>query len=470
MQPDTQCDAGLDAVVTPPGPPSSNAPQGTLGMTREIAARAVQLGRNALPGPVTTVARQCVIDWFAVTLAGLDEPLAGILRDLHSDPVRGGATVVGTRRRTSVAAAALVNGATSHALDYDDVQPLVGHCTTAVFPAALAVAESVGASGEDLLRAFVAGYETATSIGAVAMPGHYARGFHSTGTLGTFGAAAAAGVLLRLDEDQMSIALGLAGAQAAGLKCMFGSMAKPLHAGKAAANGVLAAELARRGYTAHPAVLETPQGFLATQADPDPSRSRRAPAGGFAILGNLFKHHAACYLTHSTIEAMVALVGRHDLTPQDIAVVEVRVPAGHLDVCNIASPSTGLGAKFSLRHAVALAAFRRDTSEVATFSTELALDPQLAAFRERVTVLGDHPHGMGAEVQVTARSGRLFRQECDVGIPQTDLARQGGRLAAKFTSLTEPVLGVPAARSLLARLDGLETAPSVSAILKASAR
>jgi len=171
----------------------------------------------------------------------------------------------------------------------------------------LAIAEAKGRSGMDVLRAFIAGYEAAGFVGSLVMRSHYERGFHSTATVGSFGAAAAAGLLLDLDEAQMAVALGLAGTQAAGLKSMFGTMGKPFHAGRAAANGVLAARLAARGFTANASVLEVAQGFIATQSDSDPSIDVPLPPRGSLVVETLFKYHAACYLTHSSIEAIKLL-------------------------------------------------------------------------------------------------------------------------------------------------------------------
>src|SRR5512139_3270628 len=226
---------------------------GLQGITRSIAASARSIRYEALPEDVVFLARQCVIDWFGVALAGADEPLTRILRAEAAE--EGGnprATLIGSGQRTSTQQAALVNGAASHALDFDDVSMMMsGHPSVPVIPALLALAEERGASGEPFIAAFVAGFEVACRIGALMMPGHYSAGWHATGTLGTFGAAAACANLLQLDEDRWLHALGIAGAQAAGLKSMFGTMCKPLHAGKAAANGLLAAKLAERGFTSN---------------------------------------------------------------------------------------------------------------------------------------------------------------------------------------------------------------------------
>ena len=189
------------------------------GVTRSIAASARTISFESLPADVVVLARQCVLDWFGVTLAGADEPLARMLRDEALE--NGGnpqATVIGGGMRTSVQQAALINGAASHALDFDDVQmTMSGHPSVPVIPALLALAEHRGASGADFIAAFVAGFEVECRVGALVMPGHYSTGFHATGSLGTFGAAAACAHLMGLSEEQWLHALGIAGALAAGL-------------------------------------------------------------------------------------------------------------------------------------------------------------------------------------------------------------------------------------------------------------
>ncbi len=395
-----------------------------------------------------TVAKQCVMDWFGVTLAGTREPVAGILRDEILPHARGPSSVLGADRRCAPADAALINGTTSHALDYDDVHPLIGHPTAAILPAALAVGEAEGQSGMQVLRAFIAGYETAGYIGSVVFRSHYERGFHSTATLGSFGAAAAAGLLMNLNAAQMAIAIGLAGTQAAGLKCMFGTMAKPFHAGRAAANGVLAARLAARGFTASPNVLEAEQGFIRTQSDADPDAQMLFPQRCSLVVQTLFKYHAACYLTHATIEAVTLLRKRLSLHAPDVASIEVHVPPGHLSVCNIAAPQTGLETKFSLRHVAALAVIGRNTAAIETFSDVGAIDPEITAIRERVTVHGDRQAGDGAYVAIKRRGGSIAETTFDAGNPEGNLDYQGERLTTKFRSLAIPVLGSERAERL----------------------
>jgi 2-methylcitrate dehydratase PrpD len=434
-------------------------------LTSKLAHHSVGYRHAQLDAPAVTVAKQCILDWFGVTLAGLDEPVARILRDEIAEDSRGRSSIVGSALTCAPADAALVNGATSHALDYDDVHPLVGHPTAAILPAALAVGEAEGRTGMEVLRAFIAGYEAAAFVGSLVMPSHYARGFHSTATLGSFGAAAAAGLLMNLDDAQMAIAFGLAGTQAAGLKSMFGTMAKPFHAGRAAANGVLAARLAARGFTANPAVLEIEQGFIATQSDGLATDKAELSRPGSVIVETLFKYHAACYLTHSTIEAVTALRHQLSLSGEDVAAIDVHVPSGHLSVCNIPAPRTGLETKFSLRHTAALAVCGEDTAAIRTYSDENAVDSVLTAVRDRVTVHGDRPPGHDARVVIKTRAGKAAETRLDVGIPDTNLDRQGERLASKFRSLAEFVVGVERAEKLRRNIATFDTLQDIRALM-----
>src|SRR4029077_8154201 len=226
----------------------------TTDLTRALAEQASAVTYDALPEPVRALARQCLLDYYGVALAGADDPLAHILLDELAEA--GGAAqagVIGHRARLPALSAALVNGAIGHALDYDDVNlAMPGHPSVAILPGLLALAEARQSSGHEVVAAFVAGYETACRIGMALRPGHYNLGFHATGTVGTFGAAAACARLLGLDAAMTGQALGIAGTQASGLKSQFGTMSKPFHAGKASHNGLLAARLAGRGVKCRP--------------------------------------------------------------------------------------------------------------------------------------------------------------------------------------------------------------------------
>jgi len=441
----------------------------TSDVTARLAAAAKAITFASLPADVVTLARQCMLDWYGVTLAGWNEPLSRILREEAAES--GGnpqATLVGSGEKVAVHQAALINGAASHALDFDDVQmTMSGHPTVPVLPAVLALAEQIGASGEDVVAAFVAGFEVECRVGALVMPGHYSTGFHATGTLGAFGSAAACAHLLRLSDEQWLHALGIAAAQAAGLKAMFGTMCKPLHAGKAAANGLLAAKLASRGFTSNTASLEAAQGFAATQTTtPNAGRALAGLGAEYAIRGVLFKYHAACYGTHETIEAVLRLRRRHGFTSSDIRGIALAVPAGNLAMCNIQEPTTALEGKFSLRFTAALAVAGDDTSEQA-FTDEAVRTPALVSLRDRVSVAARNDGARaGTDVAITTVSGETFRESVNLDTPATDLDAQWASLEAKFFSLARPVVGSEAATKLRDRISHIEQLSSVDELAR----
>jgi len=439
---------------------SDAKPTGNL--TELLAERAANLRYPDLPDGVREVARQCVLDYLGVAIAGAGDPLVGILLDEMAEAGGAGqASVVAHPQRLPMLSAALVNGAAGHALDFDDVNvAMPGHPSVAVLPGLLALSEAKASSGRDVLTAFVAGYETECRIGAALSPGHYDLGFHSTATIGSFGAAAACARLIGLDAGETATALGIAGTQAAGLKSQFGTMCKPFHAGKAAQNGLLAARLAARGFSSRTDLVECVQGFALTHGpDFSPAAALAEPASGFYMTANLFKYHAACYFTHAPIECARTLRSEHNLSPDNIARLTLRVDASTDRVCNIPVPVDGLQSKFSLRQTVAMALAGIDTASLAAYAEATARNPALVALRERMVIEFQHnwPQTV-AELDVELRGGKRVSACHDSGISAADLVEQGRRLADKFDSLVAPVLGSARTRELretIAGLDGL---------------
>jgi 2-methylcitrate dehydratase PrpD len=442
-------------------------------LTRTLAERACAVTYDALPEPVRALARQCVLDYLGVGLAGADDELARILLDELAEA--GGAAqtaVIGHGARLPVLSAALVNGAIAHALDYDDVNlAMPGHPSVAILPALLALAEEKKASGELVIAAFVAGYETCCRVGMAMRPGHYTRGFHATGTVGAFGAAAACAHLLGLDAEATARALGIAGTQSAGLTSQFGTMCKPFHAGKAAQNGLLAARLAARGFSSRPDLIECDQGFAATHApDFHPEKALAEPKRGFHIFNNLFKYHAACYMTHAPIECGRQLRAQ-GVAPADIAAINLRLHQATDRVCNIPAPTDGLEAKFSLRQTVAMALSGIDTASLGAYSVATATDPALIGLRERVNFdfREDFPEA-GAEIEIALKDGRKATATFDAGIPNSDIADQGKRLAEKFDALAAPVVGAARARELRETIAGLDGLADTGVLVKLAAK
>ena len=428
-------------------------------LTLKLVERTQGIEADALPSDVREIARQCVLDWIGVALGGSGDHLTHILLDeAVSEGGKPEATVVGHAARVTASQAALVNGASSHILDYDDVNlAFNGHPSAAILPALLALAERQRARGQELIAAFVAGYEIACRVGLLVAPGHYARGYHATSTVGSLGAAAACARLLKLDPERAAHAIGIAATQAGGLKSMFGTECKPFHAGVAAHNGLRAARLAAAGMIARPDALECRQGFAAvTSPDFNPQAALADPAR-FFLRDNLFKYHASCYGTHASIEGLRELREGNAIRPQDVARVTLRVEKGSDAMCNIANPRTALEAKFSLRFMAAAALMGADTSDLAFFNDARTGDAALCALRDKVCVelVSDWPM-MQAEVIIEMNDGRVLRVTHDAGVPGTDVELQCKRLVAKFERLVEPVLDLERCRKILGVLQRLE--------------
>lgn len=411
--------------------------------TRALVRAVRGITWDKTPDEAREVARHCLLDFLGCAIAGSREPLSNILVD---EVVRGEgsreASLIGRNERASRLTAALVNGAAGHALDFDDTHMAMGgHPSVPVVPAVLALAETIGASGRSVLEAIVVGIELECRLGAMLGGKHYAIGFHSTGTVGTFGAAAACAHMLALDEDGWLRALGLAGTQAAGLKSGFGTMAKPLHAGRAASNGLFSALAAHGGYSSNTAIIETAQGFAATHAGAIPSPAiLERDAGKFLIRDTLFKYHASCYLTHAPIQAARQIRDEHRIDPKTIDEIELRVAPSLLSVCNIQEPRTGLEGKFSLRATTALALLGDDTSDLATFSDVRVTDRTVVTLRDRVRVTPVEKTPQTYATVIVKSGGRTFEAAADSGEPTANLAAQRENLVRKFIALTSPIL------------------------------
>jgi 2-methylcitrate dehydratase PrpD len=448
--------------------------QSGKGLTRALAEQARTLRFQDIPESIRTWARQCVLDYIGCGIAGASDELTVILlAEMQEHGGKESASILGHPGRLPAGSAAIVNGAAAHALDFDDVNlAMPGHPSVAILPALLALAEERGSSGADVLTAFVAGYELQCRVGRTISPGHYdVLGFHATATVGSFGAAAACAHLLGLDADKFAAALGIAGTQAAGLKSMFGTMCKPLHAGKAAYHGVMAAKLAARGFTSRTDVIECGQGFARTHSpDFNPDRAFDTPPNGWWIASNLFKYHASCYMTHAAIEAARKLREQHGFSPDQVDRIDVRLEESCDRICNIPAPTTGLEAKFSLRLTTAMGLAGIDTSRLSTYSREVAADPELIGLRDKVSF--NFQTGIPntfTEIGLSLRDGSRFTAQHDSGVPATDVVHQGKRLEAKFAALVDPVLGTNTTARLLADIGRFDQLPDIRIVQTLSA-
>lgn len=435
----------------------------------QIVADASRISGPALSEPLLERARQMVLDWLGVTIAGAGQPSARAIHRVCA--AEGGApvaSVFGTAHRFTSRQAALANGDASHALDYDDMG-FGGHPAVVILPAVFAVAEQVDASGIETVEAIVQACEVMHRIDLACGRSAYPRGFHLTGTMGAFAAAMGAGRLLRLDHAMLVNALGVAGTQAAGLKASFGTMAKHLNAGNAAAVGVLSAMLAREGFTGAEDIFEGPQGLVVSHngdlAAFDPSRRGD---GRLGIETVMFKFHAACGGTHSAINGINGIKAKRPFSFGDVERVDIAVPQAAMTVCGIAEPVNGVEAMFSIAHAASLAIMDRPTGP-SSFTDASPHDPALIAARRLVHI---HPTprlptpGSANEVTVRLKSGEVHEACVSALIVATDneLADQWQRLEAKFVDLVAPILGGNRTDEIIETVGNLERLESLSAL------
>ena len=441
----------------------------TAQFTAAVAEEVTAVRADRLPPEVAERARHVLLDWLGVTIAGSAEPSARIAQRVAAR--EGGAplaSILGTQLRTGPQQAALANGVAAHALDYDDGNRWAGaHPSAPIVSAVLALAEARDATGAQAVEAIVAGIQALCLIGYANGPSHYAKGFHTTGTIGAFGAAAGCARLLGLDPEATSRALSLAATQAAGLKAVFGTMGKHLNAGRAAANGLLAAELAAEGFTAPADSIEAAQGFAATQSTSFDA-ARRQQDGRYGIEQVLFKRYACCADTHSAIEGVRAIAARRPVSPDQVAGVRLRVASGLLDVCAIPVPRNGTEGKFSVAYATALA-IAGETAGPEDFTDEAVRRGPLRDLLSRIELEAGWEGHASDPIEVTLRltDGTTETAVVNPLIPaaEGELPAQWSSLVAKFTALAEPVLGGASAAELLRNVTGVMHCDSVAALL-----
>lgn len=403
-------------------------------ITAQLSEFAAEKQNDAIPESAVAMLRLSLLDWAAVAIAGRDEPVSKITRQMVLDEAGAPqASLIGHKGRVPARAAALANGATSHALDYDDTHfAHIGHPSVAVIPAALAVAQARGADAAAFQAAALIGVEASIRVGVWLGRDHYQAGFHQTGTAGAFGAGLAAARLMGLDQAGCAMVLGLLATRASGLKSQFGTMGKPFNAGLAAANGVEAADLVARGFVANPDALESPQGFGATHHGQNLSNGLEGIGKEWLFEDISHKFHACCHGLHAALEAGLTLA---PLQADMIDRIDVATHPRWMTVCNQIAPMTGLGAKFSYGTVLAMQILGHDTATLDSYADAICADPAVQALRARVHVTPDADVAETAtRLQVRLRDGTQHVASYDLIAPIT-LAQRQQKLQAKARSL-----------------------------------
>lgn len=434
-----------------------------IDLTRKLAHFIVNTNAADIPEQAIEHAKVALMDWIAVTLAGKDDPLVAKLVN-YADLLGGKqqATVIGYGIKKNISETALINGAASHALDFDDtLEVVVGHPTVTLYPALLAIAEWKGLTGQELLTAYLIGLKVAAVIGQCGGMAHYMHGWHGTSTLGHFASAAGCAKILGLDEQQTIYALGIAGTQASGLKSAFGTMCKPFHAGKASQAGLMSALLASDGFTSSDTILEGTFGFLEVLNGKLNENAAEALNAPWEAADLAQKYHASCHATHSPIEGTLEIVEAEGLKLDDIKSIKLHVSELALGAAGQTDPQTGLAGKFSIAYCVANALLRGNTGTSA-FTDEKVNDPKIKEFMKKISLVKkDDFKLVEAIIDLETIDGKIYTRTIDVMKDIPDLEKKREKITAKFLDLSSEYIDNEKAEKLIKIIYSLDQLENV---------
>ena len=446
-----------------------------MSLTEHVVCYITETPAESIPPEAITAAKRALLDTAGVTLAGVPEDGPTIVRDLVSGHGPGPASIIGSEQRAQLLDAALATGTAAHALDYDDTTlPLHGHPSAPLLPAVFALAEERGRSGAALLDAFVIGFEVEARLGHAVDPSQYNQGWHATATAGTLGVAAAGSRLLGLDPERTRNALGIALSLAGGSRANFGSMTKPLHVGNAARGGLQATLLAERGFTASEESIGGPLGFLklfSREGEDAPERIEALGEGwGIVDPGINVKRYPCCYGTARSADNVFALIAEHDLQPDDVERIDVRVEPGGLAALIHPRPRDGLQGKFSMEYVLSAILLDREL-KLATFEDEAVLRPAARSLIERIhTSEGAPPPEFAgvrkfSHVEVALAGGGRLEHAVDEAAGSADHPLSWDELADKYRDTAGRVLDEEAIERGIEQFATLETARSVDGLI-----
>lgn len=448
-----------------------------LKVTKRLANFASETVFEDLPKDVVERAKLCLLDWMGAALAGSDERPTRLATNMFREIGGRKESTVVRGEMTSCTNAAFVNGLMSHFLELDDSTLVNGaafHTGVTTIPPALALGERERCTGKDFIAAVVLGYDIGIRIAAIVNPSHIDKGWHGTGTLGSFCAVASAGKILKLDSSQMINALGIAGTQASGFQQTFGSMCKSFHAGRASYNGVIGALLASKGFTNAPDLLEGKRGFCkVTSDDFNVEQAIRDLGRDYKIMNNKFKIHASCGMTHGAIDALLKIVEKEDLKSVDVKEIRLKVARFVKEIVGQDfQPRDKIQAKFSLPFCAAIAVYRREAS-LSEFNDEMVSDRMVGKLMRRVVLEADSTMdkvlsngAFGAQVSIQTKDGRTFQERVDIprGYRGNPLSKR--ELVHKFRDLAKPFLRRKDVDRIVHIVDDLENLPDIRSLTK----
>jgi 2-methylcitrate dehydratase PrpD len=421
-------------------------------VTRILAEFAAGHASGQWDARVENEAHRTFLNWIGCAIgASRHATIEAALAAVHELAPSSQASILGRKERVDMAAAALLNGISSHTFDFDDT-----HLRTIIHPAgpvassALALAEHIGASGRQFLDAMVLGIDVACRVGNAIYPDHYDRGWHITGSTGMLGAAAACSRLLALDAQRTAMALGIAASQPIGVREQFGTMTKSFHIGGSARAGLMAALMAKHGYTASMRALEAPRGLMQTfSAKCDWNEITDELGTRFEIAFNTYKPFACGIVIHPAIDGCVQIRTMHGLRAEDVERIDLKVHPLVLELTGKTTPRIGLEGKFSVYHACAAAIIFGQAGEH-EFSDAAVARPDVIALRNRIKAQADDAIREDAvDIIVTCRDGRALHLVVEHAIGSMERPMTDADLRAKFHGLVDPVLGAARAAELI---------------------
>jgi len=465
-------------AVVSPRMGSAQSPAGTSGsepgptnITRTLARYVLSAKKEDLPSKVRHEAARTLLNYVGCAVGGSNHETVDIAVAALS-PFSGPAqaSVLGRKERLDILHASLMNGISSHVLDYDDTHlRTIIHPGGPVISAILALSETRPISGADFVNALVVGVEAECRIGNAVYPEHYNTGWHITGTTGVFGAAAAAGKLMGLNEQQMLWALGLASTQPVGLQEMFGTMTKSFHPGRAAQNGLTSALMAARNYTSSTQSLEARYGWANVLSTAHKYGEITENLGStYEISVNSYKPFACGVVMHPTIDGCIQLRNEHKLTASVIDRIDLRVHPLVLELTGKKTPATGLEGKFSIYHAAA-AAIVEGEGGVAQFSDRAVRLPEVIALRDRVSTTVDPAiHEDQVRIAVVLRDGRRLEKFVEHAVGSVDHPMTDKDLEGKFEGLAAGILPRDRVRRLMDLCWQIESTADAASIARAA--
>jgi 2-methylcitrate dehydratase PrpD len=446
-------------------------------IARDLAHYINQLKLSDLSQEVIDQTKMCILDWIGVALPGYRHKIVKMLKEvlMASTGRKPECTIVGYGAKTSCLDAALINGTMSYVLKLEQSSPHSSliHPQPPMIPAALAVAEKEGLRGKDFIIAVLLGFDIEVRVAMAVNPSHMGeRGFHTPGTCGVFGAVTAAGKLMKLSEKQMVHALGIGGTQAAGLSVSLETPCRSLHAGKAAYNGILAAMLAKKGFTGAEAIFEGKGGFLQAMSNHyDLSKLTVDLGRKYLISDQRFVRYATSGTLHAAIDAVIELTKTHNIRADDIDSINAQTFPIAADFCYLREPKTFLEGQFSLPFVLAIAAIYGQVS-IGQLAEKNLQNPKVIALAKRVrgsvdpefAALGYSAGGglfQSAKVTIRTNDGKEYRKRVDLpkGYPQNPFTKE--ELLEKFRSLTSMVLTKSRVKEIIKVVENLEKLDSI---------